>query len=46
MKTKIYITGHKNPDTDSIRSVLAYAELKNTGIYEAIPIRLGELNTD
>lgn len=47
MKEKIYITGHKNPDTDSICSVLAYAELKNkTGLYEAIPIRLGEINRE
>ena len=29
MKNKIYITGHKNPDTDSIASAIALAELKN-----------------
>lgn len=47
MKEKIYITGHKNPDTDSICAVLSYAELKNkTGIYEAIPIRLGDVNRE
>jgi len=27
--TPIYIIGHKNPDTDSICSAIAYAELKN-----------------
>ena len=25
----IYVIGHKNPDTDSICSAIAYAELKN-----------------
>jgi manganese-dependent inorganic pyrophosphatase len=24
----IYITGHRNPDTDSIASAIGYAELK------------------
>ena len=26
---KIYVIGHKNPDTDSICSAIAYAYLKN-----------------
>ena len=26
---KVYITGHRNPDTDSIVSAIAYAALKN-----------------
>lgn len=44
---KIYITGHQNPDTDSICSALAYAELKNRlGSREAVPVRLGELNQE
>lgn len=30
MKNKIYISGHKNPDTDSICSAIAYAELKES----------------
>lgn len=47
MKDVVYITGHRNPDTDSICSALAYAEFKNkTGEYEAIPIRQGELNLE
>ena len=25
----VYITGHRNPDTDSIVSAMAYAALKN-----------------
>ena len=28
-KQKVYIIGHKNPDTDSICSVIAYADIKN-----------------
>jgi manganese-dependent inorganic pyrophosphatase len=42
----IYVTGHRNPDTDSIASAIAYAELKARldphNDYE--PVRLGELN--
>ena len=37
-KRKIYIIGHKNPDTDSICSAIAYADIKNRteeGDYEA-----------
>ena len=29
MTRPVYIIGHKNPDTDSICSALAYAYLKN-----------------
>lgn len=47
MKEKVYITGHRVPDTDSVCSALAYAELKNRlGEIEAIPIRIGELNQE
>lgn len=47
MKNIIYITGHKNPDTDSICSAIAYAEFKNkTGKIPALPIRLGEINRE
>ncbi len=32
---KVYVVGHKNPDTDSICSAIAYAALKHkiTGMY-------------
>lgn len=47
MKNIIYITGHRNPDTDSICSAIAYAEFKNkTGKIPAVPIRLGEVNRE
>lgn len=44
---KIYVVGHKNPDTDSICSAIAYADLKSklTGeIYT--PRRAGQLNEE
>ena len=40
----IHITGHKHPDTDSICSAIAYAELKRKLGYHAIACRLGEVN--
>jgi len=47
VKNVIYITGHRNPDTDSICSAISYAEFKNkTGKIPAIPIRLGEINSE
>jgi len=47
MKKTVYITGHKNPDSDSICSALAYAEYKNaSGEVNAIPVRLGEINRE
>lgn len=47
MKEVIYITGHKNPDTDSICASIAYAEFKNkTQNIPAVPVRLGEINRE
>lgn len=47
MNNLLYITGHKNPDTDSICSAIAYAEFKNkTGELKAIPVRLGDVNRE
>ena len=42
----IYITGHRNPDLDSVCSAYCYANLKNTidGENHYIPIRLGHMN--
>lgn len=43
----VYVIGHKNPDTDSICSAIAYAELKNRlhggGFYAA---RAGQINQE
>jgi manganese-dependent inorganic pyrophosphatase len=47
MNDFIYITGHKNPDTDSICAPIAYAEFKNkTQRIPAIPVRLGDINRE
>ena len=42
----IYVTGHRNPDTDSIASAIGYAELKGRldPNNDYIPVRLGEVN--
>jgi manganese-dependent inorganic pyrophosphatase len=44
--SRIYVTGHRNPDTDSIASAVGYAELKGRldPRNEYVPVRLGELN--
>jgi manganese-dependent inorganic pyrophosphatase len=44
--SKVFIFGHKNPDTDSICSALAYAELKTKLGVDAEPIRLGQVNAE
>ncbi|MBM7572296.1 manganese-dependent inorganic pyrophosphatase [Aquibacillus albus] len=41
---KILIFGHKNPDTDTICSAIAYANLKASLGYEVEPVRLGSIN--
>ncbi|MGN1344136.1 MAG: putative manganese-dependent inorganic diphosphatase [Traorella sp.] len=46
MKKPIYVTGHKNPDSDSICSSIAYSYLKNQCGSQTLPIRLGELNNE
>ena len=43
----IYITGHRNPDTDSIVSAMAYAALKNAlGDRRYQPARLGQISDE
>lgn len=44
--SKVFVFGHKNPDTDSICSALAYAALKNKLGVDAEPIRLGQVNEE
>src|SRR5699024_3568296 len=43
---KTLIFGHKNPDTDTICSALAYADLKKKLGMDAEPARLGEVNKE
>ena len=42
----VYVTGHKNPDTDTIASAIGYAEFKNLIDAESdyAPARLGDVN--
>ncbi len=45
--THVYVSGHRNPDTDSIASAIGYAELKNrldSGATKYVPVRLGVVN--
>lgn len=43
----IYVTGHKNPDTDSIVSAIAFAALKNSlGNREYTAARLGNISDE
>ena len=46
-KRKVYILGHKNPDTDSICSAIALAYLKNRAGEELyVPKRAGQMNEE
>ena len=42
----VYITGHRHPDTDSIASAIAYALLQRRKGINAVPCRLGPINTE
>ncbi|MGF1472898.1 MAG: putative manganese-dependent inorganic diphosphatase [Rubrobacteraceae bacterium] len=46
MRRQVYVTGHKNPDMDSIASAIGYAELKSHLDREHYytPARLGDVN--
>ncbi|MBS4211364.1 MULTISPECIES: manganese-dependent inorganic pyrophosphatase [Neobacillus] len=41
---KVLIFGHKNPDTDTICSALAYADLKKQLGHDVEAVRLGQIN--
>jgi manganese-dependent inorganic pyrophosphatase len=44
---KIYVVGHKSPDTDSVTSAITYANLKNAlGMKEAVPAAAGDINNE
>ncbi len=43
---KIYVIGHKNPDTDSISSVIGYADFLNRSDPIYVPARCGEINSE
>ena len=44
---EIYVTGHRNPDMDSIVASIAYANLRNSlGDREYTAVRIGEINDE
>ncbi len=45
---KVLVTGHRNPDTDSICAAITYAQLKNvtTNSTRYVPCRAGSLNAE
>ena len=44
---RIYVTGHRNPDTDSVVSAMAYAALRNAlGERHYVAARLGHLSDE
>src|SRR6476646_1212820 len=42
--SKVLIFGHKNPDTDTICSAIAYADLKSKLGWNVEPVALGNVN--
>ncbi|SNS78759.1 manganese-dependent inorganic pyrophosphatase [Anaerovirgula multivorans] len=42
----IFVFGHKNPDTDSVASAIAFSCLKNKLGYDTIPCILGDINKE
>jgi manganese-dependent inorganic pyrophosphatase len=46
-RTRVYVCGHRNPDTDSIGAAIGYAELKNllADGAEYVAVRLGTVNS-
>ena len=45
--SEIYVTGHRNPDTDSIVAAIAYANLRNAlGDREYRAVRIGAINDE
>ena len=47
-KKEVYILGHRNPDTDSICSAIAYADVKNreNDGFRYIAARAGQLSPE
>ena len=44
---EIFVTGHRNPDTDSIVASMAYANLRNAlGDREYVAVRIGAINDE
>ena len=47
LMNEIYVTGHRNPDTDSIAAAMSYAALRNAlGDRRYIPVHLGHISDE
>lgn len=46
MSERVYVLGHKNPDTDSISSAITYANMKREEGMDAVAARCGEINPE
>ena len=44
--SKIFVIGHKSPDTDSIAAAISYSYLKQQQGVDAVAARAGELNKE
>ena len=44
--SKVYVTGHKSPDTDSIAAAISYSDLKRQLGMDAVAARAGEPNKE
>ena len=44
--SKVYVIGHKSPDTDSIAAAISYSYLKQQQGVEAVAARAGEPNKE
>ena len=42
----VYVLGHKSPDTDSVTSAIAFAELQKMIGVDAVPCKQGDLNPE
>ena len=45
-QNRVYVTGHKHPDTDSVVSAIGYAFYKRANGIKAVPCRLGKLSAE
>ena len=43
---RVYVTGHKHPDTDSVASAIGYAFYRRANGIKAVPCRLGKLSAE
>ena len=45
-QNRVYVTGHRHPDTDSVAAAIGYAFYKRANGVKAIPCRLGKLSAE